>query len=356
MTRRDYAPNELLDRYSDADINDDEDLEELSAGARRQAEIEMARRDRRQGAGRRGARAARRSRAPAFLGMDELDDDDDMDDELGVSRMKRRTRRQYDERRDVDDLDGIEDVCFVACILSSNPHISLQELPLEQLSDIKAKSIVEWIAIDRVRRSIVRHFRQFLMTYVDEHGTSVYGQRIRNLGESRCHSVFLILTRLTLRSSDNSETLEVSYLHLALSKPILAYFLTNSPSSMLLIFDEVALNAILVYYPAYQRIHTEVHVRISDLPLSSSLRDLRRSNLNNLVRVSGVVTRRSGVFPQLKYVKFDCRKCGAILGPFYQDATREVKISYCPNCESKGPFPVNSEQVFRVLLGLNVIE
>lgn len=127
---------------------------------------------------------------------------------------------------------------------------------------------------------------------------------------------------------------------------------------MLTIFDEVALNAILVYYPSYERIHSEVHVRIADLPLSSTLRDLRRSNLNNLVRVSGVVTRRSGVFPQLKYVKFDCRKCGAVLGPFYQDASREVKISYCANCEFKGPFPVNSEQVcvmgWRVMF-LNVV-
>lgn len=114
---------------------------------------------------------------------------------------------------------------------------------------------------------------------------------------------------------------------------------------MLEIFDEVALDAIVVYFPAYKRIHSEVHVRISDLPLSLTLRDLRRSHLNNLVRVLGVVTRRTGVFPQLKYVKFDCRKCGAVLGPFYQDASREVKVSYCANCEGKGPFTVNSEQV-----------
>jgi DNA replication licensing factor MCM2 len=146
-------------------------------------------------------------------------------------------------------------------------------------------------------------------------------------------------------SPDNAESLEVSYLHLALSKPILAYFLTNSPTGMLTIFDQVALDAILVYYPNYERIHAEIHVRISDLPLSTSLRDLRRSNLNNLVRVSGVVTRRTGIFPQLKYVRFDCKKCGAVLGPFYQDTTKEVKISYCANCESKGPFAVNSEQV-----------
>ncbi|KAI0768718.1 MCM-domain-containing protein [Trametes elegans] len=303
----DYATNELLDRYSDRDIDDEQDFEAMSAAQRRAAEASMARRDRLERGGRRGTRAAARSRMPDFLQSDDMEDDD-ADGGL-LSGMKRRTRRQYDERKDMDDLEGVDD-----------------ELPLEQLGDIKAKSIAEWIANERVRRSIVRHFRQFLMTYVDEHGASVYGQRIRHLGES------------------NSESLEVSYLHLALSKPILAYFLTNCPSAMLAIFDEVALGAILLYYPSYERIHSEVHVRITDLPLASSLRDLRRSHLNTLVRVTGVVTRRTGVFPQLKYVKFDCRKCGAVLGPFYQDSTREVKISYCPNCESKGPFAVNSEQ------------
>ncbi|KIP06418.1 hypothetical protein PHLGIDRAFT_90875 [Phlebiopsis gigantea 11061_1 CR5-6] len=280
----------------------------MTAAQRRAAEALMNRRERTERRGGRGGRASRRTRFPGFLESDDMEDEDADDGGL-LSQMKRRTRRQYDERRDIDDLDGIED-----------------EIPLEQLSDIKAKSIAEWIANERVRRSIVRNFRQFLMTYVDDNGASVYGQRIRNLGEN------------------NSESLEVSYLHLAMSKPILAYFLTNSPSAMLTIFDEVALNAILVYYPSYERIHSEVHVRVTDLPLSSSLRDLRRTNLNNLVRVSGVVTRRTGVFPQLKYVKFDCRKCGAVLGPFYQDSTKEVRISYCPNCESKGPFSVNSEQ------------
>jgi len=104
---------------------------------------------------------------------------------------------------------------------------------------------------------------------------------------------------------------------------------------MLNIFDTVALEAILLYYPSYERIHSEIHVRITELPKVATLRDLRRSHLNSLVR---------GVFPQLKYVKFDCVKCKAVLGPFYQDTTREVKISFCPHCQSKGPFQVNSEQ------------
>ena len=120
--------------------------------------------------------------------------------------------------------------------------------------------------------------------------------------------------------------------------------MANSPASILPIFDEVAFDVILLYYPSYDRIHPEIHVRVADLPTSLTLRDLRQSHLNSLVRVSGVVTRRSGVFPQLKYIKFDCLSCGEVLGPFWQDANREVKISYCSNCNRRGPFRVNSEQ------------
>lgn len=70
----------------------------------------------------------------------------------------------------------------------------------------------------------------------------------------------------------------------------------------------------------------------------------RQTALNRMVRVSGVVTRRTSVFPQLKYVKFDCGKCGATLGPFYQDIMNEIKLNNCPQCQAKGPFNVNSEQ------------
>lgn len=98
-----------MDRYSDADLDDDENVEELSLADRRAAEAQMARRDRLERTGGRGRRAARRSRAPAFLDSDDVVDED-LDD-VELARMKRRTRRQYDERRDLDDVDGIEDVC-----------------------------------------------------------------------------------------------------------------------------------------------------------------------------------------------------------------------------------------------------
>jgi DNA replication licensing factor MCM2 len=129
----------------------------------------------------------------------------------------------------------------------------------------------------------------------------------------------------------NGESLEVSYIHLAEAKAILAYFLAAAPEGMLQIFDEVAHQVVLEFYPSYDKIHKEIHVRITDVPPTETLRDLRRSHLGHLIRVSGVVTRRTGVFPQLKYVKFDCGKCGAVLGPFFQDAQREVRVSFCPN-------------------------
>lgn len=79
--------------------------------------------------------------------------------------------------------------------------------------------------------------------------------------------------------------------------------------------------------------------RASPRPLITSPTP-RNFHLNCLVRVSGVVTRRTGVFPQLRLVKYDCLRCGAVLGPFAVNAEHEVKPSQCPGCSSKGPFTV----------------
>ena len=61
--------------------------------------IQIARRDRREQHGsKRGAQTSRRARMSHFLREEE--DDDAMDGGLGVSGMKRRTKRQYYEQRD----------------------------------------------------------------------------------------------------------------------------------------------------------------------------------------------------------------------------------------------------------------
>ena len=118
----------------------------------------------------------------------------------------------------------------------------------------------------------------------------------------------------------------------------------------MVVCNQVAFEVVKFAFQDYDRIHSEIHVRITELPTVDSLRDLRHNHLNSLVRVSGVVTRRTAVFPQLKYVKYDCGKCGNVLGPFYQDTQSELRVGSCPECQSKGPFAVNAEQVNKIYL------
>ena len=293
---RDYKAREN-DAYAGADIDDEGDYEDLDVATRRQLEARLNKRDR---------ELARRRRMPAAFLQDE-DDDAEMD----LTKQPRRRRHHYDEEQDDEEM---------------GEDIMDEELSLETLQDVKASSLTDWVALPAVYRTIFREFKSFLTEYTDDNGTSVYGTRVRTLGEV------------------NAESLEVSYDHLSASKAILAYFLANAPAEVLKIFDQVAMDVTLLHYPDYERIHSEIHVRISDLPVHYTLRQLRQTHLNCLVRVSGVVTRRTGVFPQLKYVRFDCTKCGVTLGPFQQESNVEVRISYCQNCQSRGPFTLNSEK------------
>ncbi|KAE8351710.1 MCM2/3/5 family-domain-containing protein [Aspergillus coremiiformis] len=290
---RDYRSRED-DQYRGADI-DDEEQEEMDLGTRRQLESRLNRRDR---------ELARRRRMPAAF----LQDDEDGD--IDLTRQPRRRRHHYDEdRQDVD-----------------MGEVGVEELSMDELVDVKAANITDWVLQPQVLRSIYREFKAFLTEFTDPSGASVYGNKIKTLGEV------------------NSASLEVSYDHLINTKAVLGYFVANEPTEVLKVFDQVALDVTLFHYPQYHDIHNEIHVRIIDLPTVCTLRQLRQSHLNALVRVTGVVTRRSGVFPQLKYIMFICSKCNITLGPFQQEASQEVKISYCQNCQSRGPFTVNSEK------------
>lgn len=300
---RDYNESAGQDTYDlGAEHIDDNDYDALDPAERRRVDALLDRRD--------GALSERRSgRSGAFL-----DDDQFGGDQGDIALPSRRRRRNQFDDGDSGDSDDSDD----------DPMN--QPLGLEALADVKADSVAEWVTQPIVHKSIAREFKNFLLEYTDEYGRSVYGTRIRTLGEV------------------NSESLEVNYAHLLESKAILAYFLVVAPAEVLKIFDVVAMEAIELHYPYYTQIHSEVHVRISGLPTTFSLRDLRENQLNSLVRVTGVVTRRTGVFPQLKYIKFDCPKCGQVLGPYIQDSQAEVRISFCHNCQSRGPFLLNSEK------------
>ncbi|ORZ09507.1 MCM2/3/5 family-domain-containing protein [Absidia repens] len=296
----DYKENAEQDQYEEAGI-DDEEYDALDMAARRVIDARLGHKD---------DAIERRQRSMAEAFMDSLDNDED-DVVIGPSSFAAYSRRI---QRRIFSQDLIQKASDQA------------EMSIEDLANIKNATIGLWITKEGPRRAIKREFKDFLQTHVDEYGSSVYGKRIRDMGER------------------NGASFEISFEHLVSAKAVLGYFLANSPVPMLNILDEVALEVTLMQYPEYERIHRDIHVRITDLPSTNSLRELRQNQLNCMIRVSGVVTRRTGVFPQLKWVKCNCDNCDQLLGPFYQDIHSEIKINNCPSCQSRGPFILNMEE------------
>lgn len=144
-----------MDQYDEAlGINDDEDIDAMDETTRRIAELRMQRRDAAEGKGSMG----QRSRAPAFLQIegDEVDPNHDI--------MERRRRRHYDGMVDEDEDE--------------------EEIPLDELHIARTDSLESWIALEPVRKTILREFRSFLLTHTDRPGNSTYGAQANLVGES----------------------------------------------------------------------------------------------------------------------------------------------------------------------------
>jgi DNA replication licensing factor MCM2 len=187
--------------------------------------------------------------------------------------------------------------------------------------------VCDWLQQDQPRRVIRNRVYNFLLNFTQ--GTSqVYVERVR------------AMTRA------NGESFEVSYMHLGeVYASTLALWLVDAPELMLELLDEAA--NYLVYhalFPHYSHVRKRVRVRIAELPLVDPIRDFRQTHRDVLVRVEGVVIRRSPVYPQLQAVRYDCSRCSFVIGPIMQRSDREVRVTQCPSCQGKGPFRINMAQ------------
>ena len=71
---------------------------------------------------------------------------------------------------------------------------------------------------------------------------------------------------------------------------------------------------------------------------------MRQKDLNNLIRVTGVVTRRTGVFPKLKAIAYDCRECNQTMGPFNVIQGLEVRPLKCLRCDASNSYVPNASK------------
>jgi len=292
----DYRPMPGLDRY-DPEALDDEDFNMMSESDRAAAEAALRQRDRAEG-----------RRADGRMRRGLLYDEDDEDDEPA----RRRRRLAADRAAEGHIEDDEEDQGLIESI--------------ENLEDTRGRTIREHVTQIGPRTECLNRFKNFLRTYVDSRGQSLYKEKIRTMCE------------------ENRASFEVDYNILASECQVLAYFLPEAPTEVLTIFDEAAKSVVLSMFPRYEAITKEIHVRITDLPLVEELRSLRQLHLNQLIRTSGVVTSSTGVLPQLSLIKYDCDKCSYIMGPFVQSQNQETKPGVCPECQSRGPFNINMEE------------
>lgn len=281
----DYKPIPELDRYEreGIDDNDENDDKRLTAEQRQQVERLLNERDRKI--------ATKGQRRP----VDMLDEDSEEDD---LARQLRRERLKINQEQepDVDDEDDAK-------------YLDIEE----------AKgNITEWLQQPRTIKFIRNQFSAFLRNFKDEKGVDVYEQRITEM------------------CSNNKQSLEVTYSHLSLKIPTLAIWVAECPSLTLPIFNEVAFELVTEVFPAYENIFKRVYVRIKDLPIEDNLRDLRQLHLNALIKIKGVITKRTGIYPQMKKVYFIC-KCGERKGPIYL-TNDELKLGNCYRCHASASF------------------
>ncbi|CAN6483836.1 unnamed protein product [Victoria cruziana] len=324
----DYRPMEEQDQYEsmglDDSMEDERDLDQIMED-RRAAELELDARD---------GRTVNR-KLPRLLHDQDTDED---------QQMRPRRRFRADGRRppaSTDDTDGAmqsspghpprwpprDDIPMTDQTEDEPPYEDDDEEEGEYDLYRVQGTLREWVTRDEVRRLIAKKFREFLLTY-----------------DPKNQDDFIYVRLINEMVAANKCSLDIDYKQFIYVHPNIAIWLADAPQSVLEVMEEVAQKVVFELHINYKKIHPKVYVRITNLPVFDQIRNIRQVHLNTLIRIGGVVTRRSGVFPQLQQVKYDCNKCGAVLGPFFQNSYSEVKVGSCPECQSKGPFTVNIEQ------------
>ncbi|KAK2946594.1 putative DNA replication licensing factor MCM2 [Blattamonas nauphoetae] len=291
---RDYEPNERLDNYDESQL-DNQNYDRIDPIAREQAEKAMRLRDR-QRERRMFRRLWCRFGFRRFQSPTEQEDISEGNIKMGVAYGQEGFRHELTQDR--FDLRTITD-------------------PREAFLKVEVKT------------EALRKLVEFLVTFNPEghepkDGNSYYVDVIKQ------------------RTNENKSSIEVRYDHLYQFSDALALFLLEAPKHILAIFDDAATHVVMLRYKNYELIASQINVRISNLVIEDPLATLRQKHLDSLIRTSGVVTRRSGVFTQAMNVKFTCLSCQTVIGPF-NAIGEKIKIQHCEMCGSKGPFLINEE-------------
>ena len=290
----DYKPIKELDRYEKEDLDDNE-YENMTPEERKRVEKLLAERDERR-------KRQYGSRVPAAL-LAEMEEEGEEDE---AWRLKRKKMMVFGEP-----------------ILQEDEYKEMENY-LSQ-DQIKGKEST-WLQEPHTIRFIRTAFTKFIKSYKED-GKSIYENRIIEMAQN------------------NKQSLEVNYSHLEIKEQSLAHWVIKYPEIIIPYLNDVSFELTCELFPHYSKIWKEIFVRIRDLPLPSNIRDLRCENIGHMIKLKGVITKRTSVYPKLKTAYFTCIKCGEKNGPFhYNSVDDHIIIGSCPVCQSNGPYTLDSQE------------
>ena len=280
----------MLDAY-ERGSDDEREFDPASRNQQRRAERKMSKRD--------NEEATRAGRQPRALDSSSEDDEE---------RPRQRRRRAE-----------------IGDSAAETPDEEEAETELDEMNVIGPPG--QYFKNPRVMSVVIRAFKRFLTSFCTPTGSAKYAEKITHM------------------CAQNDQSLVVRYIDMT---GMLGYWVADYPSLVLPLFDAAALVVVLDMFPNYGGVHKKVFVRISELPVQESIRDIRQSHMNCLIRVDGVVTRRTSVFPQLDEVKYSCNVCGYISQGFKvketDGAETDSRPDTCPECQTQKQWTIDQEK------------
>ena len=290
----DYRAIPELDKYDKEDL-DDKEYKELSQEQRKKVDKILNEREQRR-------MRQYGSRVPAAL-LQEMEEEGEEDE---AWRIKRRKMMVFGEP-----------------VLQEDEYKEMENY-LSQ-DQIKGKEST-WLQEPHTIRFLRTAFTKFIKSYKED-GKSIYENRIIEMAQN------------------NKQSLEVNYTHLEIKEPSLANWVIKYPEIIIPYLNDVSFELTCELFPHYSKIWKEIFVRIRDLPLPTHIRDLRCDNIGHMIKLNGVITKRTSVYPKMKTAYFNCVKCGEKNGPFnYNSVNDNIIIGSCPVCQSNGPYTLDSQE------------
>ncbi|WP_136717464.1 LAGLIDADG family homing endonuclease [Halorientalis salina] len=144
---------------------------------------------------------------------------------------------------------------------------------------------------------------------------------------------------LAQKYPNEKKSLYVDWQELYRFDPDLADDVRNHPDQ----FQDYAEEALRLYDLPVDVKLGQAHVRVTNLPETTEIRQIRADHRGMLISVQGIVRKATDVRPKVTTAAFECQRCGT-LTRIPQAAGDFQEPHECQGCERQGPFRINYDQ------------